>query len=102
MTTLFVHGVPETAALWDRVRGLIDRESSALRLPGFGVPRPDGHDLVAAVDDVMVDSILRLYRSAIDVGTVWAADGPSPVPGLVLVAEGDVFGNVESSRRIAA
>jgi pimeloyl-ACP methyl ester carboxylesterase len=206
MTTLFVHGVPETAALWDRVRGLIGRDSSALRLPGFGVPRPDDHDgtmdayvdwlleeirvadgpvdivghdwggilvarvatyapaglrswvsdapgaidpafewhdfakiwqtpgegeaffagllasppdaaaamtatgvpeadapaLVAEVDDVMVDSILRLYRSATEVGTVWAADGPSPVPGMVLVAEGDLFGNVETSRRIAA
>lgn len=204
MTTLFVHGVPETAALWDRVRGLIDRESTALQLPGFGTPRDHdgtmdayadwligqireadepvdivGHDwggilvarvatyapaglrswvsdapgaidpafewhdfaklwqtpgegeaffegllasppdaaaalaatgvpeadapaLVAAVDDVMVDSILRLYRSATDVGTVWAADGPSPVPGLVLVAEGDAFGDVESSRRVAA
>jgi len=206
MTTLFVHGVPETAALWDGVRGLIDRESVALALPGFGGPRPEGHDgsmdayaewlldeiraidepvdvvghdwggilvariatyapaglrswvsdapgaiqpgfewhafakvwqtpgegeaffegllaspeaaaealeatgvpaadapaLVGAVDEVMVDSILRLYRSATDVGTVWAADGPSPVPGLVLVAEGDVFGDVASSRRVAA
>jgi pimeloyl-ACP methyl ester carboxylesterase len=206
MTTLFVHGVPETAAIWDGVRGLIGRESSALRLPGFGTPRPDDHDgsmdayaewlieeirvadepvdvvghdwggilvarvatyapaglrswvsdapgaidpafewhdfaklwqtpgegeaffegllatpegaaealgatgvpeadapaMVAAVDDVMVDSILRLYRSATEVGTVWAADGPSPVPGLVLVAEGDAFGDVETSRRVAA
>jgi pimeloyl-ACP methyl ester carboxylesterase len=206
MTTLFVHGVPETAAIWDRVRGLIDRESTALRLPGFGTPRPDDHDgsmdayadwligqiraadepvdivghdwggilvarvatyapaglrswvsdapgaidpafewhdfakiwqtpgdgeaffagllasppdaaaamaatgvpeadapaMIAAVDDVMVDSILRLYRSATSIGTVWAADGPSPVPGLVLVAEGDAFGNVETSRRVAA
>lgn len=206
MTTLFVHGVPETAAIWDGVRGLIGRESSALRLPGFGTPRPDDHDgsmdayaewlieeirvadepvdvvghdwggilvarvatyapaglrswvsdapgaidpsfewhdfaklwqtpgegeaffegllatpegaaealgatgvpeadapaMVAAVDNVMVDSILRLYRSATEVGTVWAADGPSPVPGLVLVAEGDAFGDVETSRRVAA
>lgn len=206
MTTLFVHGVPETAAIWDRVRGLIDRESSALRLPGFAAPRPEDHDatmdayvdwlldeirvadepvdivghdwggilvariatyapaglrswvsdapgaidpafewhdfakvwqtpgegeaffeallatpegaaealgatgvpaedapaMVAAVDDVMVDSILRLYRSATEVGTVWAADGPSPVPGMVLVAEGDAFGDVETSRRVAA
>lgn len=205
MTTVFVHGVPETAALWDRVRGLIDRDSVALQLPGFGTPRPEGHDgsmdayadwlieqvrtldgpvdivghdwggilvarlatyapaglrswvsdapgaidpafewhafakiwqtpgegeaffegllatpegaaealgatgvpaddapaLVAAVDDVMVDSILRLYRSATEVGTVWAADGPSSVPGLVLVAEGDAFGDVETSRRVA-
>jgi pimeloyl-ACP methyl ester carboxylesterase len=37
---VFVHGVPETGAIWDKVRGLIDRESVALALPGFGCPRP--------------------------------------------------------------
>jgi pimeloyl-ACP methyl ester carboxylesterase len=42
MATVFVHGVPETAAIWDRVRGLIDRDSVALSLPGFGRARPDG------------------------------------------------------------
>ena len=39
---VFVHGVPETAALWDKVRALIDDESTALSLPGFGNPRPEG------------------------------------------------------------
>lgn len=53
-----------------------------------GVHEVDAPVLVAAIDEVMVGSILRLYRSATEVGTVWAADGPSPVPGLVLVATG--------------
>jgi pimeloyl-ACP methyl ester carboxylesterase len=39
---VFVHGVPETVALWDRLRAEIDRESIALALPGFGCPVPDG------------------------------------------------------------
>lgn len=39
---VFVHGVPETAELWDKVRAAIDRQSTALALPGFGTPRPDG------------------------------------------------------------
>jgi pimeloyl-ACP methyl ester carboxylesterase len=39
---VFVHGVPETAAIWEKVRGAIDRESVALSLPGFGCPRPEG------------------------------------------------------------
>lgn len=39
---VFVHGVPETAALWDKVRSRIDLPSVALSLPGFGTPRPDG------------------------------------------------------------
>ncbi|MGP0031178.1 MAG: alpha/beta fold hydrolase [Acidimicrobiales bacterium] len=39
---VFVHGVPETSALWDKVRCHIDAESVALALPGFGCPRPNG------------------------------------------------------------
>jgi pimeloyl-ACP methyl ester carboxylesterase len=39
---VFVHGVPETAAVWDGVRAALDLPSVALSLPGFGVPVPDG------------------------------------------------------------
>ncbi|HLX89869.1 MAG TPA: alpha/beta hydrolase [Acidimicrobiales bacterium] len=39
---VFLHGVPETAALWDKVRARLDHESVALSLPGFGCARPDG------------------------------------------------------------
>jgi pimeloyl-ACP methyl ester carboxylesterase len=39
---VFVHGVPETAAIWAKVRRLVDQESVALALPGFGCPRPEG------------------------------------------------------------
>lgn len=39
---VFVHGVPETSAIWRKVRSTIDGESVALSLPGFGCPRPDG------------------------------------------------------------
>jgi pimeloyl-ACP methyl ester carboxylesterase len=39
---VFVHGVPETAALWDRLRAQLDEASVALSLPGFGCPRPSG------------------------------------------------------------
>ncbi|MCU1391264.1 MAG: hypothetical protein JWL72_4602 [Ilumatobacteraceae bacterium] len=39
---VFVHGVPETAAIWDKVRAFVDRPSVALMLPGFGCPLPDG------------------------------------------------------------
>ena len=39
---VFVHGVPETAPIWDKVRSRISGESIALALPGFGCPRPAG------------------------------------------------------------
>ncbi|WP_162641660.1 hypothetical protein [Streptosporangium sp. 'caverna'] len=44
MTSVFVHGVPETAKVWDRLRSHLPGESIALKLPGFGAPRPDGFD----------------------------------------------------------
>lgn len=39
---VFLHGVPETAAIWRKVRAAIGVESVALALPGFGCARPDG------------------------------------------------------------
>lgn len=46
---VLVHGVPETAAYWDRLRAVIDGPSIAVALPGFGCPRPEG--LGATKDD---------------------------------------------------
>jgi pimeloyl-ACP methyl ester carboxylesterase len=37
---VFVHGVPETARLWDKLRAAVGRESVAVSLPGFGCMRP--------------------------------------------------------------
>ncbi|MFF2183832.1 alpha/beta fold hydrolase [Streptomyces sp. NPDC058155] len=42
MTVVFVHGVPETPTIWNDVRERIGQPSMALRLPGFGSPRPAG------------------------------------------------------------
>ena len=52
---VFVHGVPETAAIWTGVRAAIPRESVALALPGFGCPRPAGF---GATMDEYVDWLL--------------------------------------------
>jgi pimeloyl-ACP methyl ester carboxylesterase len=39
----FVHGVPDTATLWDPIVARLARDDVvALRLPGFGVPLPPG------------------------------------------------------------
>ena len=46
---VFVHGVPETAAIWDRVRSQLGVDSIALSLPGFGCERPVGFG--ATMDD---------------------------------------------------
>lgn len=44
---VFVHGVPETAAVWRSVQGALDGPSVALSLPGFGCPRPVGFGATA-------------------------------------------------------
>ena len=43
MALVLVHGVPETAAVWDPLRSQLARDDvAALNLPGFGSPRPAG------------------------------------------------------------
>jgi pimeloyl-ACP methyl ester carboxylesterase len=42
VTRVLVHGVPETAAIWDDVRAELDGDVVTLGLPGFGTPRPAG------------------------------------------------------------
>jgi pimeloyl-ACP methyl ester carboxylesterase len=66
---VFVHGVPETAAIWREVREALDRESVALSLPGFGCPRPDGF---GATKDDYVDWL---------VGELDRIDGPVDLVG---------------------
>jgi pimeloyl-ACP methyl ester carboxylesterase len=39
---VLVHGVPETADLWNHLREGLDDASVALSMPGFGCPRPEG------------------------------------------------------------
>jgi len=89
MTTVFVHGVPETAALWDGVRGAIDRESVAVSLPGFGCPRPQGFSATKdAYTDWLVGELDRLGASdePIDlVGHDWG--------GLLTVRVATAFGD---------
>ncbi len=45
MTAVFVHGVPETSALWGPLVGHLDRDDVVtLALPGFGSSLPEGFD----------------------------------------------------------
>lgn len=68
MTLVLVHGVPETPAIWDEVRTALDRpDVDALRLPGFGSPRPDGF---SATKEAYVDWLiaqLEAYGEPVDV-----------------------------------
>ncbi len=71
---VLVHGVPETAALWDKVRSHLGAEAVALALPGFGCPRPGGFG--ATKDDYVawLVSELEQFDQPVDlVGHDWGA-----------------------------
>jgi len=70
----FVHGVPETAAIWDGIRDRIDRRSTALAMPGFGNQRPA--DFGATKDDYLswlLDELDALHPPVDLVGHDWGA-----------------------------
>jgi pimeloyl-ACP methyl ester carboxylesterase len=42
MTVVLVHGMPETREIWSPLQKILDRDTMAVALPGFGAPRPEG------------------------------------------------------------
>ncbi|MGC9501675.1 alpha/beta fold hydrolase [Streptomyces sp. WG7] len=74
MPVVLVHGVPETSDVWDKLRPLLDRDSVALALPGFGTELPEG---VTPTKEFYVDwltNALKELDGPIDlVGHDWGA-----------------------------
>ncbi len=63
MPVVFVHGVPDTFRVWDRVRHqLSSSDSMALALPGFDSPVPDG--FTATKDEYVAWIIDKLEEQA--------------------------------------
>ena len=61
MTAVFVHGVPETPAIWDGLLAALDRpDTVALSLPGFDSARPDGFG--ATMDEYAAWLVAQLER----------------------------------------
>ncbi len=71
---VFVHGVPETAQIWDKLRSGVTRESVALSMPGFGCPLPE--DFGATKDDYvawLLDELDEIDGQIDLVGHDWGA-----------------------------
>jgi pimeloyl-ACP methyl ester carboxylesterase len=65
----------------------------------FGIPQDRAVELASHSDEVMAESILALYRSALDVGKEWGPDFRDiPKPGLVLIPPDDPFLSAEGAR----
>jgi pimeloyl-ACP methyl ester carboxylesterase len=108
MTTVFVHGVPDTAEVWSRLdneilRELVGERSVALALPGFGCEAPAGFTcskedyvawLIAALEEIPPPrdviahdwgSILAMRAIAVrpDLARSWVAGGAPSTPGYI-------------------
>ncbi|MBK5223785.1 MAG: alpha/beta fold hydrolase [Acidimicrobiia bacterium] len=74
MTAVFVHGVPETTAIWDPLIAAIDRDVCvALALPGFGNPLPDGFDTTKEGYAAWLAEALSLFDEVDLVAHDWGA-----------------------------
>lgn len=84
MTVVYVHGVPDTAAVWGPLRSLLaDRDDVAVRLPGFGTDSPAGFTatrfayrdwLIGAIEEIgePVDLVAHDQGSVIGQGVIGA------------------------------
>ncbi|MGH2685347.1 MAG: alpha/beta fold hydrolase [Actinomycetota bacterium] len=69
----------------------------------FGVPHDEALALAGSIDKTMTDSILALYRSAVDVGREWGPEFRDvSSPGFAIVPSEDAFLNEQSARKGAA
>jgi pimeloyl-ACP methyl ester carboxylesterase len=74
MTVVFVHGVPETPALWEALRRELRRlDVVTPQLPGFGCARPSGFGATKEeYVDFLVDELERIADEPVDlVGHDW-------------------------------
>ena len=64
-----------------------------------GVPHAEAVSIAGPIDQTMVDCILALYRSAVDVGKEWSPEFHDiPATGLVLFPSDDPFLSVDGAR----
>jgi pimeloyl-ACP methyl ester carboxylesterase len=105
MTTCLIHGVPETAAVWDRVAPLLDHQPLVrLSPPGFGAPLPPG--FTATIEEYRRWLITELERFdqpvhllGHDWGAVHAVNVAMTRPELVRSWVGDVLGLFDQDYR---
>jgi pimeloyl-ACP methyl ester carboxylesterase len=75
MTVVFVHGVPETAAIWGPLLDELGRtDAVTLSPPGFGAPVPDGFEPTSdGYRDWLIAELERLDAPVDLVGHDWGA-----------------------------
>lgn len=68
----------------------------------LAIPHEEALAMAGWTDQTMADSILALYRSAVDVGRQWGPDFRDiPKPGLVIIPSEDPFLSADGARKAA-
>jgi pimeloyl-ACP methyl ester carboxylesterase len=89
----------EGEAFMDGFVGASERDRAAL-LVGLGIAEPTAGLLSAEIDATMGDSILSLYRSAVDIGREWGPGLDKIIaPTLIVEAVQDPFRNEDAISR---
>lgn len=102
MTVVFVHGVPETAAVWDPLLAELGRDDvMTLSPPGFGAPVPHGFEPTSdGYRDWLVAELEQLDRPVDLVGHDWggghAMRAATARPDLVRKLVTDIAGTADA------
>lgn len=102
MTIVLVHGVPESAAIWDEMIAQMQRNDVvALSPPGFGAPVPDGFEPTSdGYRDWLVSELEQLDGPVDLVGHDWGAGhalrAATARPELVRSLVTDIAGTADS------
>lgn len=93
----------QTPGVGEQIMAGFTPEAMVEGLAAAGVPRAAAAEAARHVDDTMTDCILRLYRSAVDVGREWQADVERVTrPALILWAKDDPYVAPRFAERLAA
>jgi pimeloyl-ACP methyl ester carboxylesterase len=92
----------QTPQVGEKVMAQLTPAALEAALEAAGVAPEDAREAAAHLDDTMKACILRLYRSAINVGEEWGADlARLTAPGLVLWGERDPYAAPMWGERLA-
>jgi len=82
----------QTPGVGEQIMAAFTPEALTEGLVGAGVPRADAAETARHVDETMKDCILRLYRSAVNVGREWQPDVERVTrPALILWSRDDPY-----------
>jgi pimeloyl-ACP methyl ester carboxylesterase len=92
----------QTPGMGEKVMAGLTAETLQAALVAAGVPAADAARAGGKLDSTMKQSILNLYRSAVNVGAEWEDDlRRVSAPGLVLWGEKDPYASVDFGARLA-